>query len=137
MPRGVLYLTHPPRTAEPPRIAERLTHHPQEIGDENIFIFGAKAHEVARLRAERRNLHVDERFNHVVNMIRTGHFGWEDYFGPVVDAITTGGDYYLVANDFPGYLETQVGAGVGVLGGAGVLGWGSAVRRGRGRREGA
>nr|ABB88567.1 PhoB [Chlamydomonas reinhardtii]ABB88568.1 PhoB [Chlamydomonas reinhardtii] len=79
----------------------------EEIGDENIFIFGAKAHEVARLRAERRNLHVDERFNHVVNMIRTGHFGWEDYFGPVVDAITTGGDYYLVANDFPGYLETQ------------------------------
>ncbi|KAG2446570.1 hypothetical protein HYH02_008557 [Chlamydomonas schloesseri] len=79
----------------------------EEIGDENIFIFGAKAHEVPRLRAERKNLRTDERFNHVVNMIRTGHFGWEDYFGPVVDAITSGGDYYLVANDFPGYLDTQ------------------------------
>ncbi|GFR48003.1 hypothetical protein Agub_g9829 [Astrephomene gubernaculifera] len=79
----------------------------EEIGDENIFIFGAKAHEVARLRAERRNLRTDERFNHVVGLIRSGYFGWEDYFGPVVDAITSGGDYYLVANDFPAYIDMQ------------------------------
>lgn len=39
----------------------------------------------------------------------SGYFGWEDYFGPIMDAITTGGDYYLVANDFPGYLDEQVG----------------------------
>jgi hypothetical protein len=43
---------------------------PQEIGNDNIFIFGAKAHEVQRLRAERRSLRVDDRFNHVVGMIR-------------------------------------------------------------------
>ncbi|KXZ53126.1 hypothetical protein GPECTOR_7g1017 [Gonium pectorale] len=82
----------------------------EEIGDENIFIFGAKAHEVSRLRAERRNLRTDDRFNHVVNMIRSGYFGWEDYFGPVMDAITTGGDYYLVANDFPAYVDMQAKA---------------------------
>lgn len=31
------------------------------------------------------------------------------YFGPIVDAITgdKGGDYYLVANDFPSYLAAQ------------------------------
>ncbi|GLC34950.1 Acid phosphatase pho1 [Pleodorina starrii] len=79
----------------------------EEIGDDNIFIFGAKAHEVPRLRAERRNLRTDERFNHVVGMIRSGHFGWEDYFSPVMDAITSGGDYYLVANDFPAYVDMQ------------------------------
>jgi hypothetical protein len=45
----------------------------------------------------------------VVRMIRSGHFGWEDYFAPIMDAITTGGDYYLVANDFIPYIEMQVG----------------------------
>jgi starch phosphorylase len=64
--------------------------------------------QVAKLRAERKTLVVDPRFTHVVEMVRSGYFGWEDYFGPIMDAITTGGDYYLVANDFPGYLEAQV-----------------------------
>ncbi|GLI61446.1 hypothetical protein VaNZ11_003810 [Volvox africanus] len=79
----------------------------EEIGDDNIFIFGAKAHEVPRLRTERRNYRTDDRFNHVVSMIRSGYFGWEDYFSPVMDAITTGGDYYLMANDFPAYIDMQ------------------------------
>lgn len=39
--------------------------------------------------------------------VRRGDFGWEDYFGPVVDAISNT-DYYLVANDFTSYLDTQV-----------------------------
>lgn len=46
----------------------------------------------------------------------SGYFGWEDYFAPVVDAITSGGDYYLVANDFPGYLDAQVGHGQSAFG---------------------
>ncbi len=62
-----------------------------------------------RLRAERPNLRTDERFNHVVSLIRSGYFGWEDYFSPIMDAITTGGDYYLLANDFPSYIDDQVG----------------------------
>jgi starch phosphorylase len=44
----------------------------------------------------------------VVRSLRSGAFGWEDYFAPILDAITTGGDYYLVANDFVSYIETQV-----------------------------
>jgi starch phosphorylase len=52
---------------------------PQEIGNDNIFIFGARANEVSKLRAERRALRTDERFNAVVAMIRSGMFGWEDY----------------------------------------------------------
>ena len=39
-------------------------------------------------------------------MIRSGVFGWEDYFVPVVDAITVT-DFYLLANDFMSYIETQ------------------------------
>ncbi len=40
-------------------------------------------------------------------MIRSGHFGWADYFGPICDAIT-GTDHYLHANDFVSYLDAQV-----------------------------
>ncbi|KAG1674983.1 hypothetical protein FOA52_014778 [Chlamydomonas sp. UWO 241] len=62
--------------------------------------------QVAGLRKERSTLAVDPRFDHVVSMIRTGYFGWEDYIGPIVDAIS-GTDTYLVATDFPAYLEAQ------------------------------
>jgi len=79
----------------------------EEIGKDNMFVFGAEADEVTRLRAERKKLTPDPRFLHAVELVRSGHFGWEDYFAPIMDAITTGGDFYLVANDFPGYLDAQ------------------------------
>ena len=47
-------------------------------------------------------------------MIRSGVFGWEDYFVPVVDAITVT-DFYLLANDFMSYIETQACMGFRVL----------------------
>ena len=50
----------------------------EEIAQENMFIFGARAEEVTRLRKERASYRPDERFLHVVNLIRTGTFGWED-----------------------------------------------------------
>lgn len=78
----------------------------EEIGEENMFIFGARADAVPAMRRDRPNFQPDGRFTHVVNMIRTGVFGWEDYFAPLVDAITYS-DYYLLANDFPAYLEAQ------------------------------
>ncbi len=79
-----------------------------EIGEENMFIFGARAEEVPRLREERAqgNYKPDDRFTHVVEMIRSGVFGWADYFGPLVDNITYG-DYYLLANDFAAYIDAQ------------------------------
>ena len=78
----------------------------EEVGEENMFIFGALADDISRLRQERPSFTPDARFNHVVNMIRTGVFGWQDYFAPLVDAITYS-DYYLLANDFPAYLTAQ------------------------------
>ena len=69
-------------------------------------IFGARAHDVNRLRAERASFKPDPRFEHVVGMIRRGTFGWADFLEPLCDSITNP-DYYLVANDFPGYIEAQ------------------------------
>lgn len=42
-------------------------------------------------------------------MIRDGTFGWADIFESLVESITRGGDYYLLANDFPAYVDCQVG----------------------------
>jgi glycogen phosphorylase len=78
----------------------------QEIGKDNMFIFGALADAVPRLRNERPGFQPDPRFNRVVDMIRTGVFGWEDYFAPLVESITFS-DYYLLAVDFPAYLDAQ------------------------------
>jgi starch phosphorylase len=80
----------------------------EEIGEENMFIFGARAEEVPGLREERAQgkYKPDDRFTHVVDMIRSGVFGWADYFGPLVDNITYV-DYYLLANDFAAYIDAQ------------------------------
>eukprot|EP00898_Chlorokybus_atmophyticus_P005827 jgi/Chlat1/6245/Chrsp44S05857 len=80
----------------------------QEVGEENMFIFGLLAHDVPKARAERMNYRPDGRFLQVVDMIRTGFFGWQEYLSPIAEAVEGyGGDYYLVANDFASYLEAQ------------------------------
>ena len=71
-----------------------------------MFIFGATADQVPGLRASRPSYKPDPRFEHVVGMIRRGTFGWADFLEPLCDSIT-GSDYYLVANDFPSYVEAQ------------------------------
>ena len=53
-------------------------------------------------------LQVDPKFQGVVDLIRSGHFGYADYFTDILNNVTTGSDYYLVANDFPSYVEAQV-----------------------------
>ncbi|KAK9801928.1 hypothetical protein WJX73_005816 [Symbiochloris irregularis] len=78
-----------------------------EIGEDNMFIFGHRAHEIADLRKQRASLKPDPRFLHVLDLIRQGTFGWEDFFEPLVESITTGGDFYLLANDFPSYIAVQ------------------------------
>lgn len=62
--------------------------------------------QVAALRAERHALELDPRFTAVLSMIRKGTFGWTEFFAPVLAAIE-GPDFYLVATDFPEYLDIQ------------------------------
>ena len=79
----------------------------EEIGEANMFIFGATADQVGKLRAERGSFRPDPAFEHVVGLIRRGAFGWADFFEPLCDSITSGADFYLVANDFPAYIDAQ------------------------------
>ena len=53
-------------------------------------------------------LQLDPRYTRVTDLIRNGEFGWDDFFEPMVTSITSGSDYYLLANDFPSYIEAQV-----------------------------
>ncbi|KAL9271278.1 Alpha-glucan phosphorylase, H isozyme-like protein [Drosera capensis] len=85
----------------------------EEIGEDNFFLFGATADEVPRLRKERENglFKPDPRFEEAKQFIRSGAFGCYDY-NPLLDSLEgdTGygrGDYFLVGQDFPSYMDAQ------------------------------
>ena len=79
----------------------------EEVGDENVFLFGAKAEEVDGLREGRATYPVDPRFLHVLHLIRSGHFGWSDFFRPIVDSVEGHNDFYLCGVDFASYVDIQ------------------------------
>jgi starch phosphorylase len=79
----------------------------EEIGNENMFIFGARADQVPQLRNEREHFNVPAGFYAIVDQIRTGAFGWAEFFQPVCDAVCGGSDRYLLANDFEQYIDAQ------------------------------
>ena len=85
----------------------------QEVGAENFFIFGLTAPEVA-------NLHQagyppldyyqnNEELRHVLDVIRDGYFSPDerDRFQPIFDALTTGGDRFLLLADYASYIACQ------------------------------
>jgi starch phosphorylase len=82
-----------------------------EVGAENIFIFGLKADEVAALLGDYR----PERFlatpsiRRVVDTIAAGHFsrGDKDIFRPIVAKLTSARDEYVHLADLEPYLEAQ------------------------------
>ncbi|KAJ4977024.1 hypothetical protein NE237_002130 [Protea cynaroides] len=82
----------------------------EEIGEENMFIFGAKVHEVPTLRDKGSARKPSLQFARIVRMIREGYFGFKDYFGSLCDAVEGNGDFYLLEHDFESYLEAQASA---------------------------
>uniref|UniRef100_A0A2C9WB21 Alpha-1,4 glucan phosphorylase n=1 Tax=Manihot esculenta TaxID=3983 RepID=A0A2C9WB21_MANES len=84
----------------------------QEVGEDNFFLFGAKAHEIAGLRKERvmGKFVPDPRFEEVKDFVRTGVFGckYDEMLGSLEGNEGFGcGDYFLVGKDFPSYIECQ------------------------------
>lgn len=85
----------------------------EEVGDDNIFIFGLKVEEVEKLRAKGYNpqdiLAANEELASVLGWIRSGHFspGDHDMLLPLVRSLTEWGDPYLVLADFASYLQAQ------------------------------
>lgn len=85
----------------------------EEVGEDNFFLFGAYAHEIAGLRADRAagKFVPDPKFEEVKDFIKSGAFGDYDYselLGSLEGDTGYGkGDYFLVGHDFPAYIECQ------------------------------
>ncbi|XP_020222157.1 alpha-1,4 glucan phosphorylase L isozyme, chloroplastic/amyloplastic [Cajanus cajan] len=85
----------------------------EEVGADNFFLFGAKAHEIAGLRKERAEgkFVPDPRFEEVKEFVRSGVFGsynYDELIGSLEGNEGFGrADYFLVGKDFPSYIECQ------------------------------
>ncbi|CAA3032574.1 alpha-1,4 glucan phosphorylase L isozyme, chloroplastic amyloplastic, partial [Olea europaea subsp. europaea] len=85
----------------------------QEVGDDNFFLFGAQAREIAALRKERAEgkFVPDESFEEVKDFARSGAFGpynYDELMGSWEGNEGFGrADYFLVGKDFPSYIECQ------------------------------
>ncbi|CAG8453203.1 9322_t:CDS:2 [Racocetra fulgida] len=81
----------------------------EEIGDDNIFMFGNLADQVEDLRhAHRyRNVPMDPALQEVVKDIESGQYGDSRIFAPLINTLTVGKDYYLISDDFGSYLNAQ------------------------------
>jgi starch phosphorylase len=83
-----------------------------EVGAENIFIFGLTAEEVSALLAAgyRPEFYLANRYlRRVVDSIASGHFsrGDKELFRPIVARLLSGSDEYVHLADLAPYVETQ------------------------------
>ena len=85
----------------------------EEVGPENIFIFGATAQEVNRTRQNGYNpkdcYENDPELKQVLDMIGAGPFSPSepDIFRPILDALLHQGDYYLNLMDYRSYMDAH------------------------------
>jgi starch phosphorylase len=85
----------------------------EEVGEENMFLFGLTASDVARVRREGWNsgraIEGNPELSQVLDMIGSGYFSPDqpDRFRPIVDSLTIGGDHYLLTADYEVYIATQ------------------------------
>ena len=84
------------------------------VGDDNFFLFGIEEPEVEPARAERAagKFEPDPRFTAVMDTIKSGVFGKPGEFDELLWSLEGNegfgrGDYFLVAKDFPSYIECQ------------------------------
>jgi len=84
-----------------------------EVGEENIFIFGLRADEVASLMSDGYSpeLYLGQHawMRRVIDSIAAGHFsrGDKDLFRPLIAKLLGSRDEYVHLADLPSYVETQ------------------------------
>ncbi len=85
----------------------------EEVGDDNIFIFGLTVEQVDDLRKQGYNprdyYNANSELKQVIDQIKTGFFCPEDpaLFEPVIDALLQKGDYFMVMADYETYVSAQ------------------------------
>ena len=86
----------------------------EEVGDENIFIFGLNVDEVVALQQRgyhsREYYEADEELRAVVEWLGSDYFtpGEHGVFSLLHDSLLSGGDPYLVLADFRSYCDAQM-----------------------------
>jgi starch phosphorylase len=80
----------------------------EEVGEDNMFIFGAETPDVPSLRGaiHQGTASIDERFHQVIEMLK-GFPGSFPQVNDVINSVTNGHDHYLVSTDFGAYLDAQ------------------------------
>ncbi len=84
----------------------------EEVGDDNIFIFGLLSDEVAKIRATYNPwdyYNSNPELKRVLDMIRDNYFNHEEpgIFQPIFDSLTHHGDRYLLLADYASYIQAQ------------------------------
>ena len=85
----------------------------EEVGDDNIFIFGLTADEVDKLKYTgynpREYYHKNGELRRVLDMIESGYFNPNepDLFDPIVKALLDYGDHFMLLADYEAYIEIQ------------------------------
>jgi starch phosphorylase len=85
----------------------------EEVGEDNIYIFGLKAHEVVNRKSAGYNpwdyYNGNPELKRVVDMISGGFFSpsQPDLFRPIADALLKNGDTYMLMADFDEYMKCQ------------------------------
>ncbi|MCP4752022.1 MAG: glycogen/starch/alpha-glucan phosphorylase [Proteobacteria bacterium] len=85
----------------------------EEVGRENIFIFGKTEAELAELRRSgydpREFYEGNRELRQVMNQIRDGYFSSSEpsFFKPIFDMLVNGGDYYFNLADYESYIDCQ------------------------------
>ncbi|HEY8119345.1 MAG TPA: glycogen/starch/alpha-glucan phosphorylase [Methylophilaceae bacterium] len=89
----------------------------EEVGDENIFIFGLTTQQVAETRAAGYNpwdyYHQNAELRQVLDMIDGGFFSVDepDRYRIIFDTLLHKGDHYLLLADYASYIATQDAVG--------------------------
>jgi len=85
----------------------------EQVGKENIFIFGHTVDEIEETRDQGYNpqdiYKSDKELKKVLDQIHTGYFSPDqpELFHPITNALLNQGDYFMVLADFRQYVEKQ------------------------------
>jgi starch phosphorylase len=84
----------------------------EEVGDENIYIFGMKTEEVSEKRPDYspwKVYHREPEIKRAIDMLSTDFFSMLEpgIFNPIVQALLDWGDHYMLLEDMPAFIEAQ------------------------------
>ena len=80
----------------------------EEIGEQNMFIFGERVEGVNRIKkelAEGKRGYVGTRLGKCFEAITNGFFGDVSIMHPIIDSLCNGGDQYITCFDFYSYID--------------------------------